>query len=116
MKGEYWFTCVAFGLGVLVWILVSTFSNQKEAWDSGLYLSLGIPTLCLSAALMGYYEPKGAWRWGTFPLLGQAIWMFATQGFGNLWPLGLAAFALLAIPSLATSRIGAAIRRRSANT
>jgi hypothetical protein len=112
MKKEYWFIGTACGLGALVWILVSLISGRAEAWDSELYMRFGIPTFCALAATFAYFEPTNAWRWGLFPFVGQAVWMFGTQGFGNLWPLGLVAFGVLAIPSIIAARIGASLKNR----
>jgi hypothetical protein len=45
-------------------------------------------------------------------MLGQAVWMCSSQGVGNLWPLGLAAFGMCAIPLIVTARIGAGLSKR----
>jgi hypothetical protein len=45
-------------------------------------------------------------------MLGQAMWMFASQNPGNLWPLGLVAFGIFAVPLIVTARIGAALSKR----
>src|SRR5688572_27432761 len=97
---------VAFCFGALVWISISILSNRREAWDSAIYLSLGIPILCIAAAVFGFLEPTNSWRWGIIPVLGQAVWMFGTsQELGNLWPQGLVAFAILVIPLVIATRI-----------
>ncbi|MDN5941958.1 MAG: hypothetical protein L0H94_08765 [Nitrospira sp.] len=113
MKKEIWLYGAACASGILAWILISLFSGQTEAWDSEFYLTLGIPALCLVAGILGFIEPKRPWRWGIVQVLGQAVWMFATQGFGNLWPLGMVAFGLFAIPLIAASGLGALIARRN---
>jgi hypothetical protein len=78
-----------------------------------MYLSLGIPGLCLAAAIFGFLEPKNSWRWGNIPMLGQAAWMFgSSQELGNLWPLGLVAFGIIAIPLIIAARIGAGLSKR----
>lgn len=102
----------AFAAGMLVWVLITMFSGRREAWDSEMYFSFGIPVLCLAAAVLGFLEPQQPWRWGLTPMLGQAVWMFSSQGVGNLWPLGLAAFGMCAIPLIVTARIGAGLSKR----
>ena len=111
MKNEFWLYGAACGSGILVWILVSSFSGQTEAWDSESYLFLGIPALCIVACTLGFIEPKQPWRWGIVQILGQAVWMFASQGFGNLWPLGMVAFGLFSIPSIVAAGLGALIAK-----
>jgi len=95
------------GGGVIVWVVVSTVSHRKEAWDSGTYFSVGMPLVCLVSAVLGFLEPVRPWRWGVAPLVGQFSWMLVTQGPGNLLPLGVIVFGILAIPSIITARLGA---------
>jgi len=114
MKKDHWLYGTALFSGILVWILVSSYSGRREAWDSALYFTFGIPALCLVAGVLGFVEPKKPWRWGIVPFLGQAIAMFTAQGFGNLWPLGMVAFGIFSIPSLITAKVGAAIAKWTA--
>lgn len=102
---------VAVATGMTVWILVVSFSGRREAWDSDLYYSAGIPAVCLVACILGYVEPERSWRWGIAPMVGQAAWMLLSQGAGNLLPLGLVVFAMLSIPSIVTARLGATLAR-----
>src|SRR5262245_26495531 len=95
--------------GMLVWAAIAAASGRYEAWDSGMYFTLGIPALCFVAGALGFIEPKDSWRWGILPMAGQAGWMFATQGVGNLWPLGLIVLGIFAIPLIVTARVGAGL-------
>lgn len=98
--------------GIGVWVAVTALSGRREAWDSPLYFQAGLPVLCLVAAVLGFTVPERAWRWGAMPLVAQTAWMFATLGLGNLWPLGLLAGAVLSMPLILASRVGAFLRRR----
>jgi hypothetical protein len=113
MKKEIWPYGAACVSGILVWNLVSSLSGQPEAWDSESYLFFGIPALCLVACALGFIEPRRPWRWGIVQTLGQAVWMFASQGVGNFWPLGIVAFGLFAIPSIVAGGLGALIAKLS---
>jgi len=42
--------------------------------------------------------------------------MFATQGLGNLWPLGLIVNGVLAVPPILTARLGAFVRTRNSKS
>ena len=84
--------------GIGAWVLVTVISGQREAWDSQWYLLLGMPLICVVPASLGFVEPTRPWRWGLVPILAQTVWMFTTQGLGNLWPLGIVASLVLAIP------------------
>lgn len=107
MKKNFWLYLVAIVCGVSVWALVSTASGKREAWDSGLYFSVGMPIVCVMSAALGFFEPTRSWRWGVTPLIGQFFWMLLTQGPGNLLPLGVVVFGVLAVPAIITARIGA---------
>lgn len=96
---------------MIVWILIDSWSGRREAWDSDLYFSMGIPIVCLVAGILGYVEPERSWRWGIAPLIGQAAWMLISQGVGNLLPLGLIVFAMFSIPSVVAARVGATLAR-----
>jgi hypothetical protein len=107
MKKDYWLYGVAVVTGILVWVLVSTISGRREAWDSQWYFLVGIPVICLVSAALGYVEASRSWRWGISPLIGQFFWMLLTQGPGSLLPLGLVVFGVLSVPSIITARVGA---------
>lgn len=112
MKRDHWFYGIALLSGIAVWAVVTVLSGRREAWDSGLYFTFGIPSLCLVAGLLGYRAPHNPWRWGVMPLVGQALWLFGTQGLGNLWLLGLVMFGIYAVPSIVTARLGAVVAKR----
>lgn len=114
MNKDRWFALLAVVGGAAIWIAITTASGRREAWDSGLYFTLGIPALCLLGLMLGYLAPRNSWRWGVLPLVGQFLTMLATQGVGNLLPLGVVVFAFLAVPGVVAARIGAAIARTRA--
>ena len=117
MKRDHWLYLVAAVCGAAIWILITLASGRKEAWDSDLYFSLGIPAVCLVSMAFAFFEPHRSWRWGVLPLVGQFVWMLLYQGPGNLLPLGVVVFAVFSIPSIIAARIGAfiATKRRRAN-
>jgi hypothetical protein len=107
MKKDYWLYGLAVVTGIVVWVVVSTLSGRREAWDSQWYFIIGIPVVCVVSTAFGFIEPSKPWRWGVTPLIGQFSWMLLTQGPGNLLPLGLLVFCVLSVPSIMTARIGA---------
>jgi peptidoglycan/LPS O-acetylase OafA/YrhL len=115
MKKEHWLLIGAAAGGALIWVLIATASGKKEAWDSELYFSVGMPAVCLLAALLGFLEPKQTWRWGAAPLAGQFLAMLLMVGPGNLLPLGIIVFGVLAIPPILVARFAAYLRNRVAH-
>ncbi len=114
MKRDTWLFMTAVAGGIVVWALVSVFSHKREAWDSDLYFTLGLPLVYLLSAVLGYLEPNKPWRWGAAPLAGQGLWMLLTQGPGNLLPLGIVMLGILALPSIFTAKIGARMAKKGA--
>jgi O-antigen/teichoic acid export membrane protein len=49
--------------GFLVCLAISMATGRKEAWDAGVYFSLGIPAMCAVMFAIGYRFPKRTWRW-----------------------------------------------------
>ena len=104
-------------IGAAVWFLVAGASGRREAWDSELYWSLGMPVVGLCAAVLGFLTPERPWRWGMAPLAGQAVAAFVRDPTANLLPLGLIVFAVLgglcSIPAYIGAALGRLARRRS---
>lgn len=115
MKREHWLHLAAAACGAVIWILVALVSGEKEAWDSGLYFSVGIPAVCVVAAAFALLEPSRAWRWGVLPLAGQFVWMLLSQGPGNLLPLGVVVFGVLSVPAIVAARIAASFATKRAS-
>jgi hypothetical protein len=113
MKNERWCYVVAAVSGVLGWVVVAWMSGRREAWDSEWYFQAGIPAQCLVSAILGYLAPVRPWRWGAVPLGAQTLWMLASQGVGNLFPLGLMMGAVLAVPPVLAARFGAFLSRKA---
>ena len=114
MKKAAGFHLIAAASGVLTWITVSAASGRTEAWDSGLYFSVGLPVVCIVSMAQGFFESRRPWRWGVAPLAGQFLWMLLSQGPGNLLPLGIVMFGVLSVPSVVAARIGAFVATRLA--
>ncbi len=108
MGRQFWLYAAAVVSGMGAWSLVSAVWGEREACDSPWYIFLGLPIICAAAAGLSYTDPRRPWRWGgVLPMMAQAVWMFETQGFGNLWPLGVGFFLALALPLIATAYLGA---------
>ena len=116
MKKDHLLYGVAVVVGIIVWIVVSKVSHRREAWDSKWYFLVGVPVVCIVSAVLGYVAPSRPWRWGAAPLAGQFFWMLLTEGPGNLLPLGVVVFGILAIPSMTTAWLGALIGKKLART
>lgn len=91
---------VALLIGAGLWFAAAALSGRREPWDASAYWAVAYPASILAAAILGYLFPLRAWRWGFALFAGQFIGMCVRDGeLGNLWPLGLAMFAVLALPA-----------------
>lgn len=101
---------LAAAAGAAVWVGVMAASGRREAWDSGLYWSYGMPLMFLVSGVLGFAFPERPWRWALAGFAGQAAAAFVQNPTANLLPLGLVLFFVLSLPCMAGARIGAALR------
>jgi hypothetical protein len=100
--------------GASLWLLTSLISGRAEAWDAPMYWTVAYPLAILLAGVLGYRAPRRAWRWGLTVMLVQApVLMLTSGGSMGLLPLGLALFAILALPAIAAATFGAKMRMRN---
>jgi len=102
--------------GIVSWeIVMHLGGNHREAWDDPVYWQFGYLSLLVGAFLLGGGWREQPWRWGALIMVGQAIWSLGlaiiTDGVPNLFPLGLVMFALLSLPLMGVSYLGAWIGR-----
>ena len=99
--------------GASLWLLTSLISGRAEAWDAPMYWTVTYPLAILLAGVLGYRASRRAWRWGLAVMLVQApVMMLTSGGSMSLLPLGLALFAILALPAIAAATFGAWMRMR----
>ena len=85
--------------GLAVCLAISLATGSKEAWDSDVYFSIGIPVMCVLIFAIGYSFPDRTWRWTLSMAVGQAIAMLSAGNSLSLWPLSLVAMTVLSVPS-----------------
>lgn len=108
---------LAAGTGIALWLAASLISGRREAWDAGLYWSAAYPAAIVLSAVLGFRYPARPWRWPMVLFLGQFVGMLVRNGeLGNLWPLGLLLFGVLAVPGVLAARFGAWLRTRGSGT
>lgn len=107
---------IAFIAGMLLWFIAAELTGRREAWDSGLYWSLFYPLALAACGLLGYSFPDRPWRWALALFFAQCLAMGIRNGeIGNLFPLGLIVFGVLALPGIAAAKLGARMKGRAAN-
>jgi hypothetical protein len=100
-------SCAALA-GIAIWIACAGMAGRREAWDAGLYWSCFYPGAIVLSAVFGYLWPERPWRWPLILFVAQFVAMCIRNGeVGNLWPLGVALFALLSLPGIVAARVAA---------
>ena len=88
-------------VGAGLWLLATVLSGRREAWDGGGYWMVAYPLALLACAALGRLFPQRPWRWPLLLFAGQFLALCVRNGeLGNLWPLGLVLFGLLALPGV----------------
>lgn len=91
--------------GLMVCLAISLATGRKEAWDSDVYFSVGIPIMCTLIFALGYRFPHRAWRWTLSMAVGQAIAMLSAGNSLSLWPLSLVAMTVLSVPQFVVGSV-----------
>lgn len=97
---------LAAAAGALTWIGICIADDRREAFDSPLYLTVGLPLLAVLCFVLGRARPGRTWRIAFACGGGQALVAFVANPGANLLPLGLIAFALLSLPLAAAAALG----------
>jgi hypothetical protein len=95
-------------VGAVLWFATSLLTGVREPWDASAYWMATYPLSVLACALLGYLYPAHSWRWPLVLFAAQFIAMCVRNGeFGNLWPLGLALFFVIALPGIVAAKVAA---------
>lgn len=100
--------------GLLVCLAISLGTGRKEAWDSEVYFSVGIPVMCVLIFAIGYRFPDRAWRWTLSMAVGQAVAMLSSGNSLSLWPLSLVAMTVLSVPQFVVGLVASRLATRKA--
>ena len=100
--------------GMALWFLAGFLTGVREPWDSSAYWLLVYPIAIAGCAFLGYRFPERPWRWPLVLFEAQFLGMCLRNGeLGNLWPMGLALFAAIAIPGILGAKFAARLRERA---
>jgi hypothetical protein len=102
---------LALGIGMGLWFWASYASGKREPWDDSSYWAIVYPLATAASGLLGYFFPMRPWRWALTLFVGQFLGMTIRNGeVGNLWPLGMLLFGVLALPGVFTAKIASRMR------
>jgi hypothetical protein len=101
-------------IGLAVCLAISLATGRKEAWDSDLYFSVGMPVMVLAIFAISWLFPKGAWRWTVSMAVGQSVAMLLGGNSLSLWPLAVLAMLFFSLPQFASGFVASRLARRNA--
>jgi len=105
---------IAVVVGVALWFAASLLTAKREPWDGPAYWTLAYPLAIAACALLGYRFPERPWRWALVLFESQFVAMCLRNGeLGNLWPLGMILFAVVALPGVVAAQVAARFGRNS---
>jgi hypothetical protein len=103
---------VTVGVALEVWISFAT--GRREAWDSTLYWTVGLPLAIVAAGGIGYLTRGNGWLAAGLIVPGQVLAMAYRSGSSpTLWPLTLALACVLGLPFALVAYAGQRLRRSS---
>ena len=69
------------------------------------------PLAIVGCALLGYLYPDRPWRWALVLFEAQFVAMCIRNGeLGNLWPMGMGLFAIVALPGVVAAKVASQFR------
>jgi hypothetical protein len=97
--------------GVTLELSIHAATGRREAWDSPVFWTTGLPIVIGVSFLIGLFSKRVGWL-GTVAIApSQVMTMMLRSGeIGNLWPLTVVVSTVLSAPFVAASFIGANVR------
>jgi hypothetical protein len=103
--------------GVVIELGIQLLSGRREAWDSELYWTVGLPVAGLVSLVIGFFSARGDWIWSVIIVPSQVLAMMVRSGeIGNLWPLALVLSTILSAPFVIVSFVGSRFRPKRFHT
>jgi len=100
--------------GVVLELGIAAVGGRREAWDSEVYWTVGLPCVLVASAGLGYFSKRHAWLWTFLIIPSQVATMMVRSGeIGALWPLAVALSAVLSTPFVVAAFAASRFRPRA---
>jgi hypothetical protein len=100
--------------GLVVCLAISAATGRREAWDSSVYFTAGIPVMVVAILVISYLRPRAPWRWALSMAVGQSVALLLGGNSASLWPLAILATSIVSLPQFAAGYVGSWIARKRA--
>jgi hypothetical protein len=103
--------------GFALWGIASLVTSRQEPWDDSLYWVAVYPLAIAVSAALAYRYPLRPALLTLVVFEAQFLAMCVGSGeIGNLWPLGMALFAVISLPAMAAAKFAASRSPRRAGS
>ena len=103
---------LSLGIGAALELGIHFATARREAWDSGVFWTVGLPVAVLASLAIGIVTRGRDWMWTVLIAPAQVFTMMVRSAeLGGLWPLTLVLSAVLSAPFLFAAFIGSRFRR-----
>jgi len=102
---------LSLGIGAALELGIQIATGRREAWDSGLFWTVGLPVALLASFAVGAFTRGRNWIWTVVIAPAQVFTMMVRSvELGGLWPLTLMLSAVLSAPFLFAAFVGTRFR------
>src|SRR5262245_56425038 len=103
---------LSIGIGASLELAIHFATGRNEAWDSGLFWTVGMPAALAASFALGALSQGRDWRWAVLVAPAQVFTMMVRSAeISGLWPLTLLLSAVLSTPFVLAALAGSRFRR-----
>jgi hypothetical protein len=100
-------------IGVALELGIHALTGRREAWDSPLYWTAGMPIAGAMAVVIGLLARRADWLWSVLIVPGQVLTMMVRSAeISGLLPLTVGLSAVLSAPFVLAAFLGSRLRPR----
>lgn len=93
--------------GLITCLAVALATGRREAWDAGVYYSIGIPAMVVLIFVIAWVFPERPWRWTLAMAVGQSLSAFLQGSSLSLFPIAIVFMIVVSVPQFIAGYIGA---------
>jgi hypothetical protein len=113
MLGRRTIILLSVATGVALELGIHAVSGRREAWDSPLYWTVGLPIAGVAALVIGFLARRLEWLWTVLIVPGQVLTMMLRSAeISGLLPLAVVLSAVLSTPFVVAAFVGSRLPPR----
>jgi hypothetical protein len=113
MLGRRTTILLSVAIGMALELGIHALSGRREAWDSPLYWTVGLPIAGVAALVIGWLARRRDWLWTVLIVPGQVLTMMLRSAeISGLLPLTVVLSAVLSAPFVIAAFVGSLLRPR----